>query len=462
MALQHSRLLSKRFINRGSVLSSTISFSKHNESTWTKGERTGEVGQPYRPSPLNMFFWPKSEEYWSKTYPQRSEKDDEYESEEVYLDEIESRMRKFDKKHSQSKEVKKLYNQYGWYDFDDRAFTTYGGGLSGENDELQYGRGKKIDPAQYINPDITTVSRKAISPIQYLTAEQVRRSRGTLSNMRELPPETPSIWKSWNMLTTGLVFGALCVAKEFFILGGHDMWDAILYWSIFGVAGSVIADNVAWMNALISQEHFDREFFLINERLQQINKSIEAIETKPDEKTVLLGMAAYRSSLSEKVLQRTLSNRVARLVDNANKKLNDKMGEEAQIKKDAESGWQRDALEQTLNYFDDSKVKQEFMKEAINAFCQPNVASLKASNTQGQSASVDLFKAKYDQFYQSSKATYLKDKKANGSLSWVFIDQNERSKLRMSEKDKESAFTKKIKEWEQSHNPVNAQIPSFA
>ena len=154
MAMHHTRALSKLFNNRRiGVQLSTLSRRCY--------ERDGETGTPYRPGPFNAYFFPKSQEYWSKEYPSQSEQADEYSSEEVYLDEIEARLRKYDKKYSMSDEKKKLYNQYGLEDHDDRAFATYGGGLSGENDELQYGRGKKIDPAQYINADSVAVKRQA-------------------------------------------------------------------------------------------------------------------------------------------------------------------------------------------------------------------------------------------------------------------------------------------------------------
>ena len=129
-----------------------------NSQRWYK--REGETGSPYRPWPMEKFFWQSSGEVWSKDYPTQSAQADEYPQEEVYLDEIEARMRKYDRKYSQSDKVKKLFNEFGWENQDDRAFTTYGGGLSGENDELQYGRGKKIDPAQYVNPDFTPTTRK--------------------------------------------------------------------------------------------------------------------------------------------------------------------------------------------------------------------------------------------------------------------------------------------------------------
>lgn len=110
---------------------------------------------------MDYYFFPGAASIWTKKYVPQSEQNDQYQKEEVYLDEIEERMRKYDKKYSQSDKIKSLYNEFGWENRDDRAFSTYGGGLSGTQDELQYGRGKKIDPSHYINPDFVNVSRQA-------------------------------------------------------------------------------------------------------------------------------------------------------------------------------------------------------------------------------------------------------------------------------------------------------------
>ena len=56
----------------------------------------------------------------------------------------------------------------------------------------------------------------------------------------------------------------------------------------------------------------------------------------------------------------------------------------------------------------------------------------------------------------------MKDQKAAGTLSWVFVDAQERAKKHMAQKDKEAEYTKRVKSWEQSHNPVSVQMPAFA
>merc|ERR1712083_949736 len=88
-----------------------------------------------------------------------------------------------------------------------------------------------VDPLAVTN---MVRERRAVPPIQYMTADQIRRARGSMASLRELPPEQPSIWKYWNFYSCLGGFSAIMLSKEFFVTGGHDMFEAILLWSIFG------------------------------------------------------------------------------------------------------------------------------------------------------------------------------------------------------------------------------------
>lgn len=460
MALRHTRLISKVFQNRVPTICQIGRRGIADNSA--ASQKVGSLGAPYRPSPFDKPEYPKSAEYWEKQYPTQSAEADQYEEEEVYLDQIEERMRQYDKKYSHTEEIKKLYNEFGWSESDDRAYYTYGGGLSSSKDELQYGRGKKLDPAQYVNSDFTHVMRKSVPPIEYLTAEQVRRSRGSLSNFREVPPETPSIWKYWNGISTIGVFTAFIITKEYFVLWGHDMWDALLYWCIFGIAGSVAGDWLAWWHALMAQEQYDRQFFQLQQRVDKTNDQIEALATKPNERVLLFDLLKYREELSEKVLKKTLANRVSRIMDKTLQQLNDKVSEELAIKAEAERQWQRDALDATVEYFNESKVQSDFMQEAIQQFSQPNVASLKQSSTNVNMQN-SLFEAKYQEFYNSTKNQFLKDQKAAGKLNLVFADEKAQKATQMSAAAKQKECASRIKQWEAEHNPIgDVPLPSFA
>eukprot|EP01083_Nonionella_stella_P195492 720133_1 len=402
MALQHTRLISKVFKSRLCLLS-----QRHQSSD------SGSGGAPYRPWPASKYNWSETADYWSTAgYKPQSEEDDTYKPEEIYLSEIEERLKKYDKKYHDSDAVKTLYNEFGWEYIDDRATYNYGGSLGG----TQYGEGKKINPAHYITPEWTNVNRKAIPPIQYMTADQLRRTRGMLASVRELPAEQDSIWKYWNAYSCLGVFGVIMVSKEFFVTGGHDMFEAIMMWSIFGTVASFASDWYAWWHTLLMQESYDREYFPLIRQVEKYNKQLETINSKPNEKKIMFQMQKYRELIAEKVLNKTLQNRLGRSIENTIQKLETKINEEAMVKKEAENQWKRRALDETVNYFDNDTVRADFMRDVLTQFCSGNVAVI--SNTNATvNYETDLFKKQYDMKFNEAKNEYLNEQKEKGLLS---------------------------------------------
>lgn len=160
-----------------------------------------------------------------------------------------------------------------------------------------------------------------IPPIQYMTADQIRRTRGSLASVRELPPETESIWKYWNGYSCLGVFGCIMITKEYFVTGGHDMFEAILLWSIFGTVAALASDWYAWWHTLLMQEAYDKEYFPLHKAVKAYNQKLETINSKPNEKRLMAQMQKYRENIAEKVLNKTLGNRLARIVDSTITKL---------------------------------------------------------------------------------------------------------------------------------------------
>ena len=161
----------------------------------------------------------------------------------------------------------------------------------------------------------------SVPPIQYMTADQIRRARGSMASVRELPPEQPSIWKYWNFYSCLGGFSAIMLSKEFFVTGGHDMFEAILLWSIFGTVASVASDWYAWWHTLLMQESYDRKYFPLLRAVKKYNKMLENFNQKPNEKKLAMQMQAYREMVAEKVLDKTLGNRLGRIVESTVSKL---------------------------------------------------------------------------------------------------------------------------------------------
>eukprot|EP01084_Bolivina_argentea_P298996 515370_1 len=320
---------------------------------------------------------------------------------------------------------------------------------------------KKINPAHYITPEWTNVNRKAIPPIQYMTADQLRRTRGMLASVRELPAEQDSIWKYWNAYSCLGVFGVIMVSKEFFVTGGHDMFEAIMMWSIFGTVASFASDWYAWWHTLLMQESYDREYFPLIRQVEKYNKQLETINSKPNEKKIMFQMQKYRELIAEKVLNKTLQNRLGRSIENTIQKLETKINEEAMVKKEAENQWKRRALDETVNYFDNDTVRADFMRDVLTQFCSGNVAVI--SNTNATvNYETDLFKKQYDMKFNEAKNEYLNEQKEKGILSAVFMDENERQTKYKSVNEKEQEYMEKVNQWSSTRNNVNTPMPSFS
>merc|ERR1712083_747181 len=132
-------------------------------------------------------------------------------------------------------------------------------------------------------------------------------------------------------------------------------------------------------------------------------------------------MGAYREMVAEKVLDKTLGNRLGRIVESTVSKLEAKISEESMVKKTAEDQWKRTALQETVDYFDDESVRRDFMRDALAQFCSGDTA--KISN-------------------MASSVEYKSD-----------IFASERSGKAASEKA--DIYEQKVSEWASIHNPVN-------
>merc|ERR1712130_541202 len=135
------------------------------------------------------------------------------------------------------------------------------------------------------------------------------------------------------------------------------------------------------------QEAYDREYFPIIKAVKKYNQMLENINSKPNEKKLALQMQAYREMVAEKVLDKTLGNRLGRIVESTVSKLEAKVSEESMVRKTAEDQWKRTALQESVDYFDDENVRREFMRDALAQFCAGDTAKI------GMSASTVEYKS---------------------------------------------------------------------
>merc|ERR1740129_1459699 len=253
----------------------------------------------------------------------------------------------------------------------------------------------------------------------------------------------------------------IMLSKEFFVTGGHDMFEAILLWSIFGTVASVASDWYAWWHTLLMQEAYDRKYFPLLKAVQKYNAMLENVNQKPNEKRIMAQMQQYRELVAEKVLEKTLANRLGRITESTAAKLDAKLSEEAQTKKAAEDTWKRTAMTQTVDYFENGQVRADFMKDALAQFCAGDTAKI-SNSAQSTAFSTDIFAAQYKANFEGANQTYLSEQRAKGALSPVFMDEAERRAQFQSAADKAQEYERRVSEWAATHNAVNAASPSFS
>lgn len=138
-----------------------------------------------------------------------------------------------------------------------------------------------------------------------------------------------------------------------------------------------------------------------------------------------------------------------------------KINEEAMTKKTAEDQWKRSALEQTVDYFEDEGVRQDFMRQALSQFCSGDVAKI-TNTTATVGFETDAFGTQYKSNFDRAREEFLNEQRQKGTLSPVFMDESERRNRAKSSSDKAAEYDSRISEWSSGRNSVNAPTPSFS
>merc|ERR1719378_773668 len=113
-------------------------------------------------------------------------------------------------------------------------------------------------------------------------------------------------------------------------------------------------------------------------------------------------MQAYREMVAEKVLDKTLGNRLGRIVESTVSKLEAKISEESMTRKTAEDQWKRTALQETVDYFEDENVRRDFMRDALAQFCAGDTAKI-SNNASSVEYESDIFSTQYKSNYEGAK-----------------------------------------------------------
>jgi len=402
------------------------------------------------PWPYDKYKRPGSAKYWLAKYPAADASQDAYEQELIYLDELDKRVSDASQHYQPSDRWKRAYNEYNWENHDN-VTETYGSVGGDYSQELiqKYGRGSKIDPSHYISPKYYKLDRNSV-PSQYIHPD-LRKRLGPLKNMLSLPPEEPSVFKLWNITNMAGACAAIAFSKEYFMIS-HDFWHGIVFWMAWALIISVGVDWWTWWHVLRGQEWYDHSYFPLAERVEQMFEELNNLENRPSLAKQMALMVPYVKDISGRCMTKAKNDNIAAVNINAIEKLEAKLKEESGTKTHVLNTFKEQAFQQTLKSFEVDNVKKQYLTNTIKLL--PQNAEFKPGNTVTGSGST-VFEAKYNQLLSGFQDNYMKDKRAQGALPWVFASEDEIKAKRLTPAQIKAKYREKVDAFEQKYHKVS-------
>lgn len=411
---------------------------------------------PYMPWPFDTYQAPGAAKYWLSKFPAQDEKQDAYEPDLVYLDELEDRVQNAAKNYQPSQRWKDAYNEYNWQD-DDNVTEVYGsiGGATSNELIKRYGRGTKIDVSNYINPRFYKHDRVRL-PSPYIHPD-MRKRMGPLRNMLSLPPEEPSAFKLWNPYAMFGATSVILLSKEYYLIS-HDFWHAIQFWACWCFIITVCVDWWTWYYALRGQEWYDQLYYPLNEQTQEMFNQLNHLAMRPAIGGIFALMKPYTMDLAQRTLDKTKRDRIASANLDAQEKLEMKLREESAAKVQAAKVIKEKAFQDTLAGFTTPESKKKYMQLTMKmvttqAELKPGVNDVKGNSTE--------FTTAYDKAFKLAESGYYKDQRAAGTLNWALCTKEEIAKAKTDKKTFQSAYAEKLAAFSKKYHPVTPQ-PHFA
>jgi len=413
-------------------------------------QKQKRFNSPYMPWPYDKYKRPGSAKYWLAKYPAADASQDAYEQELIYLDELDKRVSDASQHYQPSDRWKRVYNEYNWENHDN-VTETYGsiGGDCSQELIQKYGRGSKIDPSHYISPKYYKLDRNSV-PSQYIHPD-LRKRLGPLKNMLSLPPEEPSVFKLWNITNMAGACAAIAFSKEYFMVS-HDFWHGIVFWMAWALIISVGVDWWTWWHVLRGQEWYDHSYFPLSEKVEQMFEELNNLENRPSLAKQMALMVPYVKDISSRCMVKAKNDNIAAVNVNAIEKLEAKLKEESGTKTHVLNTFKEQAFQQTLKSFDVGNAKKEYLTNAMKLL--PKNAEFKAGNTVTGSGS-NVFETKYNQLLSGFQDNYMKDKRAQGALPWVFASEDEIKAKRLSPAQIKAKYREKVDAFEQKYHKVS-------
>lgn len=388
-----------------------------------------QEGSPnHMPFPFDKYKMPAAAKKWLTKYPVGS--DDRFEDEFVYLDEIEERVSDHFKTQRFSDKYREMQNQnavIGDYDDVDKVYPTMGSDTS-------YGRGNKINPSHYVNPQYMPSYRIHVANDK-ITPRAQMRNKGDLGAVMAVPPESPSLFKFWNFWH---MFGAtfiITVGKEWLILSSSDTHHYFMWYLVWGWIAGFAGEWFLWWKALRGQEYYDQRFFPLQENVDNLFTLLDRLEKKPDMGIVLGSYNAYIDTLRERLVTKRVTETVADKAAEVNEVLEAKFRQEQAGLDKPSKQWVTDALAETMTFFDNKAEQEKYMKAALAALKKDGGAKFGAAMNKS-----NVVQAKYDASRKVAEDKWFKDQRAAGSLPWTHATDAEKKKGSMSDADKKKLY----------------------
>merc|ERR1719510_1002402 len=383
----------------------------------------------HMPWPFDKYKMPAAAKKWLSKYP--ANRDDGFEEEFVYLDEIEDRISGHFKKQRLSQRYRDALNEYavmGDYDDVDKTYPVM-------KQDLTWGRGNKINPAHYVNAQFLPVSR--LNHINdKITPRHLLRNRGYVGLMQSLPPESPSLFKFWNFWhMCGAAF-IVTVGKEWLILSSHDTHHYMMFFLVCGWFSGLLCDLFLWWKCLRGQEYYDQRFFPLQENVDNLFTFLDRLEKKPDMGVVLGKYNAYVDSLRDRLVAKRVAESIASKATSISELLEQKAREEASTAQKPPKQWKADALNETISFFQNKAELDKYNKGAMAALKADGGAKFNAENTD------NTVESKYAELLAKMEKEWFADQRKNGTLPWTFATDAEKKKAAISEADKKSLYDK--------------------
>jgi len=180
-------------------------------------------------------------------------------------------------------------------------------------------------------------------------------------------------------------------------------------------------------------------------------EELNNLEDRPSLAKQMALIIPYVKDISSRCMVKARNDNLAAANLKAIDKLEARLKEESGTKTHVLNTFKEQAFQQTLKVFETKKVKKDYMSTAIKLL--PANAEFKPGKTVTESGSV-VFETKYNELLSGYQDTYMKEKREQGTLPWVFASEEEIKARRLSPADIKKKYREKVDAFEKKYHKV--------